>query len=281
MATDPAVLQSLAADLALEHAAIYQYIVQAGQLRDTALAGRVMESAREEMTHMDWLMEAISDRGGVPTADRADVFLSASPKAGLLADVRAEDMALQHYTRTLEIVGQGDPDLRSLIERIIDDERHHRDDFRAMTAAVEREGEAAFVAAPRVPPSDVPALGQMIGLEYEGLLRYIWNRHAARGDCELADTFFDLAIEEMRHGAWTSECMAGLGEPQQPPQMTDRVVPLGGPAQARESAVAFEERARAEYASIVGRLSASAARSAAIRAAFQHDYRVSVLSDGR
>ena len=56
------VIESLNTDLALEHGAIIQYLFHAVQLRDTPLAGPVMEMAREEMWHMDWLVEAIGER---------------------------------------------------------------------------------------------------------------------------------------------------------------------------------------------------------------------------
>ena len=121
MTTSPEVLASLNEDLALEHGAIVQYVIHGVQLRDVAITDPVRKTAREEMWHFEWLVEAIGDRGGELVLDRADVFLSASMGESMREDVATEDRALAHYARTLELIGDSDAELTHLIERIISD----------------------------------------------------------------------------------------------------------------------------------------------------------------
>ena len=135
MTVSAEVIESLKIDLALEHGAILQYVVHGTQLRDAAITDPVRKIAREEMWHFEWLAEAIRDRGGEPTLDRADLFLPSSMVDSLREDVATEDKALAHYARTLELLGASDPALKRLIERIVDDERHHRARFERLEAS--------------------------------------------------------------------------------------------------------------------------------------------------
>ena len=143
MPTSPEILASLNDDLALEHGAIIQYVIHGVQLREAGITDPVRKTAREEMWHFEWLAEAIRDRGGEPGLDRANVFLSASVGESLREDVASEEMALEHYERTLALVGDSDPDLRALIERIMADERHHHASFGRLAEEV-----AAVLAQP-------------------------------------------------------------------------------------------------------------------------------------
>jgi rubrerythrin len=246
MPASPEILESLARDIALEHAAILQYIVQGRQLRDSPLANDVMEMAREEMWHMEWLIEAIRDRGGVPTVDRGDVFVSATLLDGMQADIRAEQTALDHYVVTLGVIADTDPELRMLIERIVDDERHHRVAFTRLAQRVAADGEGAHAPAPAIGPEDIPHVGPIVALEYEGLLRHLWSKYGC-GDCEQAEQYFELAIDEMRHVAWAAGFVVGLGTPTQQEILTDRVVPVASREAALAQSEKFEGRAADTY----------------------------------
>ena len=197
------IVETLNADLALEHGAIFQYIVHAGQLRGTPLAEAVMEFAREEMWHLEWLAEAIVERGGEPGLGRSEVFTSESVLESMGADVGAEDAALEHYAKTLGIIGDADDGLTRLIERIVDDEHHHRENFVALENQVAADGEAAYALSPVVSPVEIPLAAQALVLEYEGLLRYMWSKFGCT-EPEEAETFFELAVDEMRHGSWAT-----------------------------------------------------------------------------
>lgn len=271
MATSSDVLESLRGDLALEHGAILQYVVHAVQLRDTALADPVKRIAREEMWHFEWLVEAITERGGEPTLERADMFLSAAIGESLREDVDTEKMALAHYARTLEIVGDSDPDLTALIEQIVDDERHHRARFGRLADQVEREGEEAYTATPCIQPSDLPVIGAAMVSEYAGILTYLMNKYGS-GDCEQGEQYFDLAIDEMRHAGWVAGHAAGMGIPQAPPVPLGTVAFVHSTGEAKAASERLEGMAESLYAAKTAAAGDPDLRDDMERAAAQHAY---------
>lgn len=272
MVTSADVLASLNEDLALEHGAIFQYVIHAVQLRDTNIADAVKRMSREEMWHLEWLVEAITDRGGEPELARADVFTSIAIGESLRRDVDTEEMALSHYRRTLEVVGDSDPDLTALIERIMDDERHHKAHFASLAEQVEQAGEEAWAAAPRIQPSDLAVIGPTMASEYAGILTYLWGKYGS-GDCEQGEQFFDMAIDEMRHAGWVAGYTAGLGIAPQPPAVpVDAVAFVHSPSEARSAAERHEGAAGSFYAAKVPEASSPDLRSDMERAAVQHAY---------
>jgi bacterioferritin len=265
------VLDSLAVDLAKEHGAIVQYIIHAGQLRDSVLFASVMAAAREETWHMEWLIEAIRDRGGEPVLDRAEVVTGDGLVANLQADMAAEDGALAHYEVTLGLIGDTDEELTRLVQRIMDDERYHRTSFSRMAERVGAEGEQAFRPSAVTSPADAGTTAPMIGLEYEGLLQYLWNKYGA-GDTEVSETYFELAINEMRHLRWVATCLAGLGAPPAPPVPVDAVARVEGEAAARREAERYEDRAAGVIGRVTDGVSGEPMRDTMRRIAYQHDW---------
>jgi bacterioferritin len=279
MESSAEVLASLNQDLALEHGAILQYVIHGVQLRDVAITDPVRKTAREEMWHFEWLSEAIRDRGGEPGLDRADVFLSASMGESMLQDVATEDKALAHYAKTLELVGGSDPDLTRLIERIMDDERHHRGAFERLAAEVQASGETAYAAHPLMGPEDLPVVGSTIGIEYMTVLQYLLNKYGC-GDCEQADQYFDLAVDEMRHLVWAAAYVPGLvAEPKPPDVPVDRVRFVHSTAEACEMAGMLEAKAEEFYSAGIAEAKSTALAGDLTRAAGQHDYHRYLLAD--
>ena len=278
MLASPEIIASLNDDLALEHGAIFQYIIHSVQLRDTPLADAVKRMAREEMWHLEWLAEAIRDRGGEPTLERAPVFVSAGMGESLRTDVETEGAALSHYEATLAIIGDSDPGLRALIERIMDDERHHAAQFTQLAAEVEAGGEPAYAATGRIQPSDFGVIGPTMTTEYAGILQYLWNKYGC-GDCEHGERYFELAIDEMRHAGWASSYVAGMGVPRAATVPADRVAFVRSTAEASQRAQMHEAFAETFYAETAPRAANSDLRSDLERAAFQHAYHRGVLGE--
>jgi bacterioferritin len=271
MDTSVEILASLNEDLALEHGAIIQYVVHGVQLRDTAITDPVRKTAREEMWQFEWLAEAIRDRGGEPVLDRADVFLSTSMADSMREDVATEDLALDHYAATLELIGGSDPELTRLIERIAEDERHHRGTFERLAAEVKAGGEEAYAAHPLMGPEDLAVVGPTIAVEYATVLQYLFNKYGC-GDCDLGEDYFELAVDEMRHLSWVASYVPGLVDPQPPEVPADRVRWVGSTAEARELAGALEEQAEGFYAAKVEEARDPALTGDLERAAGQHAY---------
>jgi bacterioferritin len=271
MLTSPELLASLNEDLALEHGAIFQYIIHAVQLRDTPIADAVKRMAREEMWHLEWLAEAIRDRGGELTLERAPLRLMAEIGETLRADVETEADALAHYARTLDLIGGSDPELTALIERIVDDERHHSAAFARLAEGVAVAGEAAFAATPVIQPAEFAVIGPVMATEYEGVLQYLWNKYGC-GDCEAGEHYFELAIDEMRHAGWTASYVAGMGVPQAAEVPADKIVSVSSTAEAHLQAQAYEQSAQALYAVKAPQAENPDLRADLERAAGQHAF---------
>jgi bacterioferritin len=269
--TSQAVLDSLNVDLSKEHGAIIQYLIHGAQVRDSVLRCSIFEAAREEMWHMEWLTEAIRDRGGASTLDRQEsIFASEGIVRNLQADVDAESDALAHYEKTLATIRDTDEELTTLINRIMDDERAHRTSFTMMADRVGADGEPAFLAKPAISPTDAGNSAPMIGLEYEGLLQYLQNKYGVE-DRETAETYFELAINEMRHLKWVATCYGGL-PPQIPPNPKDRVAMTEGESQAFQRAEQYEGKAQQTIAAVSGKLAGTDIKNELGRIDFQHAY---------
>jgi rubrerythrin len=272
VATSKAILASLNEDLALEHGAIVQYAIHGLQLRDASITDPVRRMAREEMWHFEWLAEAIRDRGGTLSLDRADVFLSASIGDSMAKDVDTEDLAIGHYAKTLDLVGRSDPELSALIERIVDDEHSHRRAFAQLAERVRADGDAPYTAHALAEQTDIPVIGQTLGLEYAAVLQYLWNKYEC-GDCEAGEMHFELAIDEMRHLGWVGAYLPGVVlAPVAPAVPVDRVREVSSPEGAADAARQLEQQAASHYAHVTLQAHSVALAGDLARAASQHEY---------
>jgi rubrerythrin len=224
------------------------------------------------MWHFEWLAEAITDRGGKPTLERADIFLSESIGDSLRKDVSTEFMALAHYECTLELIGDSDPELTCLIERIVADERHHRAAFERLADEVQAAGDSAYAARPIMGPEDLGVAGATIGLEYATVLQHLLNKYGC-GDCEQGEQYFEFAIDEMRHLSWAATYLPGLvPAPQAPPVPVDRVRLVGSAAEAGEAADKLEAMAAEFYSAKIAEAKSPDLGEDLKRAAGQHEY---------
>jgi rubrerythrin len=197
-------------------------------------------------------------------------------------DVATEDAALAHYATTLELVGETDRGLTALIARIIDDEHHHRAGFARLADRIAADGDAAHSAKPDIDPKDFAVIGPVIATEYGGTLQYILNKSGV-GDCDAADTYFELAVDEMRHILWAASYTAGFGEPQAPPPPPDWVAYPAGEDDALRMATELERRAEPFYTAMVSQASDTRLKSDLGRAGGNHDYHrhlLAVMSKG-
>ncbi len=271
MSASSEVLASLTEDMALEHGAIMQYVIHGVYLRDVGITDQVRKIAREEMWHFEWLAEALRDRGGEGVLDRADMFLSTSMGDSLQADIATEDLALLHYAHTLEVVGHSDPELSRLIERIVVDERYHRLTFERLAQDAQEAGEEAYAAHPITGPEDLAVIGPTIQTEYASVLQYLWNKYGC-GDCEQAETYFELAVDEMRHLSQVASYVPGLVGPQPPDVPSDRVRVVHSTDEAQEAARLLEGLAASLYSEKSSAAKGRALSEDLVRAAAHHDY---------
>lgn len=154
-----AILRMLQDDLAGEHAAIIQYLQHVWRMGSAGgdIPCEVGEIARDEMRHFRWLAEVVVDLGANPTIERDVVFLGGSPPVDLmLLDVDAEDRAIAQYVEHLRHID--DRRVSRVIERILVDERAHREKFRGYVGELGGDPDA-----PTPRPASGPFSGQRAG----------------------------------------------------------------------------------------------------------------------
>jgi bacterioferritin len=182
-----AVVRMLQDDLAGEHAAIIQYLQHVWRMGDTGndIPCEVEEIARDEMRHFRWLAELVVDLGSDPTIERDVIYVNGSPPADLmLLDVDAEDRAIAMYLAHLRQID--DRRVQRVLERILVDERAHREMFRGFVAEFGGDPDA---------PTPRPDIGPFSG------------RRAAMGDIQQpasAETQREAAARPEEFGAYSA-----------------------------------------------------------------------------
>ena len=205
-------IRLLAADMRDEHAAIVQYLQHAYAVGESGEACEIEGIARDEMRHFDWLAEAIVDLGGKPDIERGVVDLSGDgPVAWTGLDVLAEERAIAQYEDHVSAID--DPKIKRLIERIISDERAHREKFSGLSAELREEGAEASGpmearSAGSAPADVVEALQTGVRHEYSVILQYLYHRFVLP-QCEVGNELEMQAINEMQHLGWLAEELVG------------------------------------------------------------------------
>jgi bacterioferritin len=92
------VIALLNRDIEGEHAAIIQYLVHAYAIGEGEMACEIEAIAREEMRHLDWLAEAVTELGGVPSFTRGEMRTAGKTVTSWMKnDVLAEEDAIKMY----------------------------------------------------------------------------------------------------------------------------------------------------------------------------------------
>lgn len=113
-----------------------------------AIQAMLDEHAREERTHADMLRKRIHDLGspldnrlaqllelnGLITPEAPDVVHETALSAILLADMVAEQRAVESYTRAIDIVRDLDPVTSLVLTQILKDEYEHLQELRNLLA---------------------------------------------------------------------------------------------------------------------------------------------------
>ncbi|MEA4898945.1 manganese catalase family protein [Bacillota bacterium Meth-B3] len=132
--SDPATVKLLKEDYAgavSELTAIMQYIYQNTlSTNDESFANGVLQVALVEMSHLDMLGDAILALGGNPTFGDGRVYwhgnlvnYARTLREMLMANIQSESEAIDNYERHAAMTTN--TEVRSLLERIAEDERLH------------------------------------------------------------------------------------------------------------------------------------------------------------
>lgn len=139
-----AILKNLASSRAGELTGVLQYTFQSvvADSADEDIAEILEEISIVEMMHLEMLMEAITEFGGVPRYEDAVgnnfnsgyVYTSTRLKEMLDANILAEEKAVENYTNAALRVNN--ESLKNLFRRIIEDEKLHIKIFKQIRDSV-------------------------------------------------------------------------------------------------------------------------------------------------
>lgn len=201
------VIRLLNQDLEDEHAAIIQYLGHAYAIGEGEIACEIEAIARDEMRHLDWLVETIIGLGGTPSLERGKERRGgATVPVWMENDVRLEEGAIKQYRAHIALID--DPKIKRLLKRILSDELAHRGQFEHFVAKSDKEGLVDIRGERK--DSVASFINWGIEHEYTVVLQYLWHGYLA-GDAEMKRQLHDQAVNEMQHLGWLSEEMVDSG----------------------------------------------------------------------
>ncbi len=106
-----------------EYTVILQYLYHSYLTAHEDVSEQLEDQAINEMQHLGWLAEELTDTSGVPDIEETGVDRSKDTADMLRADIEVERMVTTEYSKQIEQVE--DPDLKRLITRIRDNEIYH------------------------------------------------------------------------------------------------------------------------------------------------------------
>ena len=201
------IVELLNMDIEGEHAAIIQYLAHAYAMGEGELSCEIEAIAREEMRHLDWLAETVTELGGVPSFTRGKMRQGGTTvTAWMKNDGLAEEDAIKMYREHIALIK--DAKIKRLLERILSDEKSHHGDFEgfAKEAAKEKMKDLRGKRSDKV----TRVLDWGIEHEYTVILQYLLHSYLAPND-EMKEEMQDQAINEMQHLGWLSEKMVSRG----------------------------------------------------------------------
>jgi len=194
-------------DLEGEHGAIIQYLTQAYAMGEGEMACEIEAIAREEMRHLDWLAETITELDGAPSLKRGKMRMGGQSVADWMGNnVLLEEDAINQYKEHIKAID--DPKIKRLLKRILSDEESHHGDFKHFVDKAQKEGAKDL----RGSRQDKVTLTLNWGIEHEYtvILQYLLHSYLTPSD-EVKEEMQDQAINEMQHLGWLAEKMVGSG----------------------------------------------------------------------
>jgi bacterioferritin len=110
-----------------EYTVILQYLYHSFLTPHEEVSEQLEDQAINEMQHLGWLAEELTEAGGVPDIEETGVDRSKDTADMLRADIKIEREVTEEYTRQIDRLD--DPDLKRLISRIRDNEIYHDEVF--------------------------------------------------------------------------------------------------------------------------------------------------------
>lgn len=235
------IVELLNMDIEGEHAAIIQYLAHAYAMGEGELSCEIEAIAREEMRHLDWLAETVTELGGVPSFTRGKMRQGGKTvTAWMKNDVLAEQDAIKMYREHIGLIK--DARIKRLLERILSDEMSHHGDFVGFVkeAAEEKMKDQRGKRDDRV----TRMLDWGIEHEYTVILQYMLHSYLAPNE-EMREEMQDQAVNEMQHLGWLAEKMVSRGG--HPHIEHSKIVRPKTPAKMLEADIKIEKQVAAQY----------------------------------
>ncbi|MFN3814201.1 MAG: ferritin-like domain-containing protein [Aquificaceae bacterium] len=197
-------------NVTLEHSAIVQYLYHIFLITDKNLTEEVEVIARQEMRHLKWFAQKVVELGSNVSLNRIeDIIVVGGPSWDdmLAKDVEAEQMAIDIYTRQLDVVK--DDSVKRLLERVIKDEKEHKVEFTELMEKAKSMPKEE--GSEKISPSEVfDVLNRFLRDEYQTIIDYLYQFFHTK-DWKHRDVMLDIAIESMVHMGKIGEKLGELG----------------------------------------------------------------------
>jgi len=234
-------------DVALEHSAIVQYLYHIFLIGKPEITEEIEKIARQEMRHLKWFAQKVVQLGAQVELGRIEEMIKVGGPdwASMLEnDVDAERLAIDTYTRQLEEVK--DDSVKRLLERVINDESHHKLEFSELLQQV--KGMEAGEERVETDRRAVELLNKLLQEEYRIILDYLYSFFHSK-NWEYKDIMLDLAIESMVHMGELGEKVREMGG------IPDLSMPEVRKTKDVEVHILYEESSKKEYMERAGEVS--------------------------
>ncbi|MEN8493649.1 ferritin-like domain-containing protein [Dehalococcoides sp. THU3] len=199
----PRIIELLKRDMEDEHGAIIQYLGHAYAIGEGEVACEIEAIAREEMRHLDWLAEAITDLGGELSFKRGMMDMTGKTVSEWMqANVGLENGAIAQYCEHIKLIDN--LKIKRLLERILSDEESHQGDFKHFVEKTLRE--KMTDKRGNITDTNTENLSWGIKHEYTVIIQYLLQSYATKNE-ETRKELQDQAVNEMQHMGWLSEKM--------------------------------------------------------------------------
>lgn len=228
-------------DIEDEHGAIIQYLSHAYAMGEGEMACEIEALAREEMRHLDWLVETIVELGGVPSLKRGKMRMDGESVSGWMKnDVLLEEGAISQYREHIKAIDA--PEIKRLLKRILSDEESHHGKFGHFVEKAQKEGARDLRGSRQNRVTDILNWG--IEHEYTVILQYMFHSYMTK-NIEVKKQMEDQAINEMQHLGWLAEGVVdGGGSPKIERTEVDRSTRT---ADMLRADIKIEQEVAAEY----------------------------------
>lgn len=187
-------------------------------------------------------------------------------------DVGLEHGAIEHYEEHIRLID--DPDIRRLLNRIMSDEKSHRDKFKHFVGKAAKEG-IKDIRGPRQ-DATTNTLNWASGHEYTVILQYMFHSYMT-DKAEAKKQLEDQAINAMQHLGWLAEeTVSGGGSPKIEHTEVDRSTKT---ADMLKADIKVEKEVIAKYDRAVKDISEAGLKDLLLRIRDNQKYHLDVFSD--